>query len=457
MNNRSARSSFSLILYTFLAVSTGAVSALWFGAFTPLLIVTPEGADSLREFAPIELKATETQDQQGTIQEWPQLFGPLSNSTQPDSVAQKISWADAQPEIAWRIEIGSGYSSPIIAGGLAIVLHRVDDEEIAAAYDLKTGNLNWEYRYPTQYICPNPPHSSGPYSTPLVDGNSVYIQSAEGVLRCLTLTGGELVWEKNYSEDYEVPENVFAVGHTPTLDGDRLILNIGGKPDAGVISIDKQNGDVLWTATDFGASYAKPVLATIHDKRFCFVLTAEEAVALNPENGEVYWNFPFKAIAEDFVNATTPVVFGDVVIFTSYQAGTIYLRIQPDGQNEELRRDKRTLVSQFNPLTCLDGKLYGWHFSDKSFRCVDLASGQLQWKWVSGLGRGTHLISGDSIFLIGESGKVAVVKRNPEELEILEVPTEPILKEPAFSAPAMSAGMILIRNEEELVCLKVVE
>lgn len=457
MNHRSKRRSFSVLLYLFLAICSGGLAGLWFGAFTSLMVATPEGPNSLRKFAPIELRQTQTALDRTIDANWPQLFGPLGNSCMPDANAREIAWSGAEPEIVWRKEIGTGYSSPIIAVHQAIVLHRLGNEEVASVYDLKKGTLNWEYRYPTSYVCPNPPHSSGPYSTPLVDGNFVYLQSAEGVLRCLSLEEGALIWERNYTKDFNVPRNVFAVGHTPTLDGEQLILNIGGKPDAGVIAIDKQNGDVLWTATDFGASYAKPVLATIHDQRICFVLTAEEAVALNPENGEIYWHFPFKAIAEDFVNATTPVVCGDVVIFTAYQAGTIYLRIQPDGQYKELRRDKRTLVSQFNPLTCLDGKLFGWHFSDKSFRCVDLASGQLQWKWVSGLGRGTHLISGDSIFLIGESGKVAVVKRNSEELEILELPTEPILKEPAFSAPAMSAGMILIRNEKEIVCLKVVE
>ncbi len=447
---------FRSVMLVFFGLGLGTIAAIGSGSLTPLLISRPVGPNTLDDLAPIEVGEVDRAAPVELMEGWPRLFGPQSDSIVPANRAETLGWNGSTPEVVWRKSIGAGYSSPVIAEQKAVVLHRTGDEELTSVFDLVTGDVIWERRDPTSYVCPNPPHSSGPYSTPLILNGRVYVQSAEGMLRCLDFANGETIWERNLSEEYKVPENVFAVGHTLAVYKDMLILNIGGEPEAGVIAVDQQSGETRWTSTTHTASYATPQLATIHGKSFCFVLAADSAMSLNPDTGAEDWSFPFKAIAEDFVNATSPVVYGDVVIFTAYQAGTKYLRILPDRGYEEIRQDKRTLVSQFNPLTCRDGYLYGWHFFDKSFRCVDLASGELLWKYNGRLGRGTHVISGDSILLYGESGKISVISTNPHELTELKEPTEPLLAEPAFSAPAISNGYVLLKNEEEVVCIRAV-
>jgi len=432
----------------------GLVAALSAGVFNPWLFPAGENAMDPTVYEAVEIADSEPNSELDVPTDWPRLFGPLLNNRVPPARDVSFRWNGEQPVTAWSKTIGTGYSSPVIYAGRVIVVHRQGDEEIVSCFELGTGNTLWEHREPTTYICPNPPHSSGPYSTPLIDGDRVYVQGAEGRLQCLALADGDVLWERELSQEYDVPENVFAVGHSPALDGDQLILNIGASSrDAGIIAIDKLTGETRWEATSFGASYATPTLAEIHGRRFCFVLTAEAAVALDPDTGDVFWDFPHKAIAQDFVNATSPVVAGDVVIFTAYQAGTVYSRVLPDGSREEIRHDKRNLVSQFNPLTVQGDFLYGWHFMDKSFRCIELATGEVRWKWVSGIGRGTHAIANDSILLYGESGKIAVAAPNTEELIVLQEATEPLLKEPAFSAPAVAEKRVLLRNEEQIVCL----
>lgn len=446
--------SFAVGMLAAVIVLGSLVAALSAGAFNPWLFPPDENPIAPTVYDPLAIAAEPDADQRAAPSDWPQLFGPLLNNRVPPARDVSFDWQGDAPEIAWKNTIGTGYSSPVISAGRCIVLHRLGDEEVVSCFDLQNGETVWERRYPTAYECPHPPHSSGPYSTPLIEGDRVYVQGADGLFQCLSLDNGEPYWSRQLSEEYAVPENVFAVGHSPALDGDQLILNIGAKErNAGIIAIDKLTGETRWEATSFGASYATPALATIDDQKYCFVLTAEAAVALDPADGRVFWEFPHKAIAEDFVNATSPVVAGDVVIFTAYQAGTVYSRVLPDGSREEIRHDKRNLVSQFNPLTVQGDFLYGWHFMDKSFRCIELATGEVRWKWVSGIGRGTHAIANDSILLYGESGKIAVAAPNTEELIVLHEATEPLLKEPAFSAPAVAEKRVLLRNEEEIICL----
>lgn len=88
----------------------------------------------------------------------------------------------------------------------------------------------------------------------------------------------------------------------------------------------------------------------------------------------------------------------------------------PDNTFEEVWMARREFVSQFNPMTCVDGYVYGWNNLDKSFRCFDITSCEVQWYWYAPLGRGTHVLVGDQFIVFGESGQIAVVDANPQEL-----------------------------------------
>lgn len=447
---------FRLVLIPVLLLFCGLTGALGAGFFDSYFVTRPTMPDDPMEFEPVTFNrhamAAPVQIPEG----WPQLFGPVRSNTIPQDRIVRLNWESETPPEAWRIPVGTGYSSPIVSRQRVVLQHRLGDEELTSCFQLADGKVIWEYRTPATYVCPHPPYSSGPYSTPIIDGDRVYLQTASGQVTCLDFETGGMLWSRELSQEFQVPENVFAVGHSPLLDNHQLILNLGaGAQNAGMISLDKMTGQTLWQGTEHGASYATPTVAEIHGQRYCFALTASHAIALDASSGELFWQFPLKAKTPDFVNATSPVVSGDVVIFTAYQGGTIYSRIMPDRTREEIRFDKRTLISQFNPMTSLNGYLYGWHFLDKSFRCIHLETGELKWKWVSGIGRGTHVISGDQILLFGESGKVALVSTNPEELTILKEAGSPLMQDHAYSAPAVSGNRVLIRDEKELLCLEI--
>lgn len=219
---------------------------------------------------------------------WPNLFGPGRDCTSPETDIV-MSWGEEGPPELWRLDIGIGYASPVAADGRVLLYHRVEEEEILACLNAESGEPVWEHRYPCTYHC-RFEHSSGPYSTPIIHDGSVFIQGAEGIVKRLSFETGEVIWERNLSADYAVPENIYAVGHTPLLEGDRLIINAGGTVDeSGIVAISTETGETIWTATTQGASYSTPQAATIHDQRYVFVMTAEGLVALDPKDGNVFF------------------------------------------------------------------------------------------------------------------------------------------------------------------------
>ena len=80
-------------------------------------------------------------------QEWNQWRGPAREGVVAASSAPKV-WP-AKLERAWRVDVGEGYSSPVISGGRVFVHSRRDPEELVMAVDLATGAQTLLSEWPT--------------------------------------------------------------------------------------------------------------------------------------------------------------------------------------------------------------------------------------------------------------------------------------------------------------------
>jgi outer membrane protein assembly factor BamB len=279
---------------------------------------------------------------------------------------------------------------------------------------------------------------------------------AEGEFVCLSLETGELLWRRQTSEEYGVPRDVFGVGHSPLLFEDLVILNIGGTiGESGIVAFDQATGAPRWSATRDGPSYATPVVARVYGRELLFVLTKAGLNALDPRTGEHFWFVEYQSQIADTATAVTPLVYGDIVLISVFGTGTQCLRVREQGPPETLWQDKRTLTSQFTPLSCVDGYVYGVHSLDQSFRCIELTSGRVQWRRKTDLRRCTHLVSDGRLWLYGEQGHLGLWDVDPGDCQERGLTAEPLLAGPCFSAPALCRGRLLVRNERELACFDV--
>jgi outer membrane protein assembly factor BamB len=370
---------------------------------------------------------------------WPNLFGPSFNSISTEQGINPV-WPETGPRVVWRASVGEGYSSPVAEGNDVVVFHRPikaagepapDDlhageanhgpDEVLTCWDAETGAERWEFRQVTSYRCQTH-YSSGPYSTPILARDHVYACGTEGNLYCLHRAGGTPVWQRALWKDFgRQQEGYFPVTGSPLLVGDRLILNLGARDaGAGIVAIDAATGETLWQATDHEASYATPCAATIHGQEFVFVFTAQGLVSLDPQSGQVHWTVKFRANNPEMVNATTPIVVGDIVFTSGHALGNLCLRILPDGSYKELWRDKRrNFDSQYNPLTCIDGCVYGFAALDDTFRCIDLLSGEVRWKGLREIERGAMIAADGHFLILGTEGHLASARISATRLEVV--------------------------------------
>jgi len=177
-------------------------------------------------------------------EDWPRFLGPRGDNTSEET-GLLDKWSPNGVPLLWEKEVGSGYSAPSVRGRLLVLHHRAGDREVVECSDAVNGNRIWRYAYPSHFVDPFG-YNNGPRCTPLLTSNRCYTFGAEGKLLCLELETGKLVWERDTTKDWDVPEPFFGVGGTPLLEGDRLLVMVGGQPNSGVVAFDPATGKTLW-------------------------------------------------------------------------------------------------------------------------------------------------------------------------------------------------------------------
>ncbi|QEF96497.1 outer membrane biogenesis protein BamB [Stieleria maiorica] len=424
-------------------------------------LIEPSGVDvpDARVVEAVSQQFARTAPPPTDIPQWPALFGP--NRTSVTDARLNPVWPTDGPEPVWEVPVGTGYGSPVAAAGGVVFNSRVGDREIVQCHEIADGRMRWQYSYPTSAIC-DFEYSDGPYSTPIIDPDQrrVFNVGGQGQFSCLDLDTGDVLWKRDLHADYDVQADIFPVGASPLFDrdsrhpGGQLIFNLGAfHRDAGVVSLDPATGKTLWQATDQGASYGTPFVATIQGLRYAFVLTDEGLVSLDPDRGVSDWFYPFRRKGDLSRNATSPLVFGDRVLVVSAGLGAVCLKILPDRSYVELWRQRRTIDSQYNTLILGDGHLYAFTSGGQGgaeFRCIDLGNGAVAWNYHSVLRRGMGLATQNAILLLGERGHLASLAFNPEAPQVLSFTEQPLMREPCYCSPAIHGTKLILKDESRV-------
>ncbi len=439
------------------------------------------GAEPTAADPPEDLGSRQTGD------DWPRFLGPqgTSVSTEKGIISP---WPAKGLRIVWDKVVGVGYGMPSISRGRLFQFDRHKDRQRLSCLNAETGEFLWKFEYPTNYI-DHYGYDSGPRCCPVVDDDRVYIYGPEGMLHCLRGADGKLLWKVNTVADFGVVQNFFGVASTPVIEKDLLIAQVGGSPkgsdevgfsrlqgdNSGIVAFDKLTGKVKYRVTDELSSYSSPVLATVGDRRWCFVFARGGLVGLEPATGKVDFHFPWRARAVESVNGSNPVVVGDrVFISETYGPGSALLQVKPGAADVVWSDEKKGAADksmQCHWMTPIhhDGYLYGCsgrHTAGAELRCIELATGKVKWS-EPGLTRCSLLMVDGHFICLGEDGVLRLLKINPKKYDevsklVLRDPKETaedapsLLRSPCWAAPILSHGLLYVRGEGRLVCLELI-
>lgn len=374
--------------------------------------------------------------------DWPQFRGPNRDGISPEAAVLK-SWPASGPKVLWKAPLGEGYSQVVSVKGRLYTLAQQGEEQFAAAFDGATGKRLWRTRIDREY---NDGQGDGPRSTPTIDGELMYVLSANGKLAALRIANGQVAWQHDLRAEYGANPPQWGVSTSPLVEGNLLIVNAGGSGNKSIVAFDKTTGKPVWTSQGDGAGYSAPIAITVRGVRQVIVFTADAILSISPKDGRLFWRSGWKTDYD--VNAATPIFLPPDKLFVSsgYGTGSALLQINRTNVVEVWR--SRGMKNQFSSSVLHDGIIYG--FDDATLKAIDAATGNERWK-TRGFGHGSLILAGGHLIVLSDRGKLALVEATPEAYR--ELGNTQVLDGKCWTAPSLADGRLYVRNEEQLIAL----
>lgn len=404
--------------------------------------------------------------------EWPQWRGPNRDGVWAETgVIDEFN----SPEIErkWTVPISGGYCGPTVADGRVYVTDRViepDKIERVHCFDWQTGGKIWSYSYDCEYKGFS--YTAGPRASVLIDDDRAYSLGAAGHLFCFDAAEGTVLWSKDLRRDYKIRMPLWGIAASPVVEGDLLILQIGGEDDACLIALDKLTGEQRWTALPDVASYAAPIVIDQCGKRVLACKTGDRVVGVAVDTGKLHWAYPVPWKSWP-IGIATPVLERDMLLTTEAHKGTLLLRLSADSLTvDELWHLGRQNSEDKTALHCListpyvDGDYIYGADSRGVLRCLRLDTGKQVWEDRTAVPEDRfatiHLIrNGDRTWLFNEKGELIIAKLTPQgfheisRAKLLDTTPEQLPRRRGgvtWSHPAFAYRHVFARNDKELVC-----
>lgn len=394
--------------------------------------------------------------------DWANYRGPTHDGVSSEAVA---AWGSSAPRQVWKAETHRGFSSFSVASGRAftLVTREIDgvNRETLLALDANTGKELWasplavsKYDGGGDSGTKENGGGDGPRSTPVVDGEHVYVISVDVTVGCFEAATGKPVWSRSLLKEHGGKNISWQNAASPLIVGDLVFVAGGGKGQA-LLGLRKGDGSVVWKGEDDLMTHATPTPAKIHGVDQVIFFTQSGLVSVVPETGKVLWRQAYRFAVS---TAASPVVEGDIVYCSAgYGVGAGAYKIAKQGSewsSKEIWRDNgNKLANHWSTPVVKDGYLYGMfqfkEYGSGPLKCVELATGREVWS-KPGFGPGNVVLAGDKLLVLGDAGQLVLASASPAGYK--ELSRFDALEGKCWSTPALANGRAYVRSTTEGAC-----
>ncbi len=352
-----------------------------------------------------------------TAQAGPLGRGPARDGMIPAAVVPS-QWPAAIRK-GWSVDIGEGYSSPVVASGRVFLHSRRDPEEIVTAIDLATGKVVWQQKYQSEFKKNQyaTQMAKGPNSTPIVAGSRVFTLGVTGILTAWNVADGTVAWRQDYSSSIDTSKLFCGTAMSPMLEGGSLIVQVGSDVHGGrVLALDPATGKERWSSKGPGPGYASPVAVTIDGVRQIITMTNGSIVGIDASNGASLWSIPFPD--EWHENIVTPIWTGRALIVSGVRQGTQAFSIARTAgawQPKQIWKNADVTMYTVSPVFA-EGVIYGMSNKRRGhFVALDVETGAVK---SATQGRdGNHasiLQTKEHVLFLTDGAVLIVARRTPD-------------------------------------------
>ncbi len=377
-------------------------------------------------------------------QDWPQWRGPNR-----DGIATSFSAPKTWPEklkLRWKVTVGEGHASPVLAGGRIYVHSRQGERETVFCLRPESGQVIWHEGYPAPYTMNSSAvrHGKGPKSTPVVQAGRVYTLGISGILACFDALTGKLQWRKEFSPP------AFGTAMSPVVERGMVIAHVGASGGGALTAFDALTGAEKWSWKGDGPAYTSPIVVELAGTRQVVTQSRRNIVGVSAAKGELLWQIPYTTAYEQ--NIVTPVLYKDLLIFSGLGNGVMGVKVTRRDSTfttETVWQNKEVSMYMNSPVLS-GGVLYGLSNRNRGqFFALDPQDGKTA--WISGGRQGDNAAIvdvGPALLLLTTDSELLVVNKNVRAFEVVRKYS--VADSPVWAHPVVTNNGILIKDATTL-------
>ena len=330
---------------------------------------------------------------------------------------------EARLKKRWQLPLGPSYSGPVMNAERVFITETVDKKrEQVTALRRSDGSVVWKRDWEGAMSVPFFARSNGDWirATPALDGDTLYVAGMRDVLVALNSTDGSERWRLDFVKRFGADLPTFGFVSSPLIDGDSVYVQAGG----GVARLRKADGQVVWHgARDgggmMGSAFGSPVILTLAGKRQLVVQARTRLFGVALEDGAELWSLPVESFRG--MNILTPTFAGKDRLFTAAYGGKtlgIDIRSENGGFRAVPAWEFKAQGYMTSPIIH-EGHAYLQLRSQRAL-CIELATGAEKWTTSESFGKYWSMVAqADRILALDERGELILFKATPEKFDVL--------------------------------------
>ena len=382
---------------------------------------------------------------------WPGWLGPNRDGWVKDVIPPKV-WPEKLTQV-WKIEVGTGYGTPLVQGDLVFTHTRQGEQEVMQCVDLKTGQTRWRQAFdmPFKIGGGGEYHGKGPKSNPILADGRIFSLSISGVLAAWDAKSGKQLWVRDYSEQFEKGHPYWGASTSPIVSGSRVMVHFGNDEVGALVAMDAKSGRELWRSGKDGTAYASPLLADFGGVHQIVQWNHEALVGVAVKTGVELWRFPLPHLTHN-QNMPTPAVHDGHVIVGGENRGMYSLQPVVNGGKWSVKE------RWFQPKAALDmssaivsgDRIYGMtHYNAGQLFCLDTKTGEFVWQGPPRSANNvTFLAMPGYVAALINNGHLKILRSGTDQYD--EVRSYKVAEDATWAAPVFLQGKILIKDVNTL-------
>jgi outer membrane protein assembly factor BamB len=254
------------------------------------------------------------------------------------------------------------------------------------------------------------------------------------------------LWQKPSSG----PLPLYGTSMSPLVDRGLVVVHVGGHDKGALTAYDANTGDVKWSWTGDGPSYASPLAADVDGVRQIITLTQDNVIGVSAADGRLLWRRPYKT--EYTQNIINPILVGNTLIIAGYQNPTMAVRLVRKGDQWTTENAwENAGVSLYMSNGVLVGDmLFGLsHRNRGEYFLLDIKSGKTVWTGMPRQAENAAIIRAGTIVVSLEDDAELMVGRVSAG-KFQELKRYTVANSATWAQPVVSGNRILIKDVSSL-------